>query len=90
MAKAKGIALSYTPKTDAEVERVKKQCAGEYHLEGGDFVNTDFARQLELDCWQITEDARALAFVHLEDGDELGVIARRLLSDLGIVRAPID
>lgn len=47
MHPAKERSLSDTPRTDAEVERVKRQCRGEYHLEGGDFVNTEFARQLE-------------------------------------------
>jgi hypothetical protein len=31
---------------------------------------------------QIVEDAKELAMVHVEDGDELGVIARRLLAAL--------
>ena len=39
--------MSDTPRSDAEVERVMAECRGEYHLEGGDFVAVEFARELE-------------------------------------------
>jgi hypothetical protein len=49
--------MSDTPKTDAEVDRVKQQCRGEYHLEGGDFVTTEFAKKLERELNEAIERA---------------------------------
>jgi hypothetical protein len=48
MVRWKRVQVSDTPRTDAEVESVKKACAGEYHLEGGEYVPTDFAKRLEI------------------------------------------
>lgn len=47
LERSEGGGVSDTPRTDAAVAEVMRRCLGEYHLEGGDYVDAEFARALE-------------------------------------------